>query len=502
VRFLALLPLLVLAARATTFYIAPTPPGSDANPGTLAQPWASIQKAADTLAPGDTALVRGGVYPERVTVNVSGSAGSFVTFQNYPGEEPIIDATGFNPPAHTDTALLLLIDRSYVIVRGFTLRNYKAVNGANNQKRVPCGVMIRGASHHVEIRDCVIHDIWNHFADGNAFGLAVYGDDPTPMSRIIIDGCEIHSCRLGNSESLAINGNVTDFEVTNNLVHDNTNIGIVAIGYEKTCCGGASDPEKDRARDGAIRGNVVWNCTSTANPAYRNTPGAGGIYIDGGTRILIERNISYQNDIGLEIASEHRGKASDFVTARNNLVWRNKVGGLFLGGYDKKRGRSENNVIRHNTFWQNDTRADGNGEVLFQHRVRNNVITHNLFVAGPQNYLLINPRPTNSGNVLDYNLWFAPAGAENAEWQWKRRFSTGFSAWQEASGGDSHSLFADPQFINIGSVPPDLHLGPTSPAIDAGDPVFTPAMGELEIDALSRLTGPRVDLGADEISDE
>src|SRR5262249_15224334 len=160
----------------------------------------------------------------------------------------------------------------------------------------------------------------------------------------------------------------------NNLVHDNTNIGIVAIGYEKTCCGGKSDPLLDRARDGIIRGNTVWNCTSTANPAYRNTPGAGGIYVDGGTRILIERNISYGNDIGLEIASEHLGKASDFVVARNNLIYRNKVGGIFMGGYDIKRGRSENNTVRNNTLWQNDTLNDGNGEILFQHRVKNNVV--------------------------------------------------------------------------------------------------------------------------------
>jgi hypothetical protein len=384
-----------------------------------------------------------------------------------------------------------------VIVRGFDLANFKATAPANNQKRVPVGVHIRGKSHHVEIRACKIHGIWNHFADGNAFGIAVYGDAPTPMTDIVIDGCEIYDCRLGNSESLAINGNVTHFEVTNNLVHDNTNIGIVAIGYEKTCCGGESDPVLDRARDGVIRGNVVWNCTSTENPAYHREPSAGGIYVDGGTRILIERNVSYGNDIGLEIASEHRGKASDYVTARNNLIWHNKVGGLFMGGYDIKRGRSENNTIQNNTFWQNDTLNDGNGEVYFQHRVKGNVITQNIFAASQQNRMLINPRTSNSGNILDYNLWFSPAGSAAARWQWKGKFKTGFGNWQIASGGETHSLFADPLFVNTNGVPPDLHLQPTSPAIDAGDPEFTPDDGETDIDGGARVTGA-VDLGADE----
>ena len=33
---------------------------------------------------------------------------------------------------------------------------------------------------------------------------------------------------------MTLNGNVTDFKITNNLVHDNDNIGIDFIGYEGT----------------------------------------------------------------------------------------------------------------------------------------------------------------------------------------------------------------------------------------------------------------------------
>jgi hypothetical protein len=484
--------LIHLSAWAATYYVAPG--GSDAHPGTLAQPWATIQKAADTLAPGDTVLVRGGVYAERVTVRVSGSAaGGFITFANYPGETPILDASGLVPPKHADTALFLLADCRYVIVRGFTLRRYEALEGATNQHRVPCGVLIRGTGEHLQIRDCLIHDIGNHFHDGNAFGLAVYGDAPEPLRHVVIAGCEIRDCRLGQSESLAINGNVTAWEVVGNRVHDNTNIGIVAIGYEKTCCGGASDPVRDRARDGIIRGNVVWNCTSTTNPAYGNTPGAGGIYVDGGTRILIENNVCFGNDIGLEIASEHRGQASDYVTARNNLIYRNRIGGLFLGGYDRKRGRAEHNVIRHNTFFENDTRNSGSGEILFQHRVRDNTFTHNLIIAGPQGRLLTAPRPSQSGNTFDYNLWFA---ADSPRWQWQRRVATSLAAWQALSGSDGQALFADPRFVD--PIAPNLHLGTDSPAREAGDPAFLPASGEVDLDGEPRRRGTRVDLGADE----
>jgi len=53
------------AGHAATYYVATN--GSNSNPGTLAQPWRSVQKAADSLAPGDTAYVRRGVYKEAVT---------------------------------------------------------------------------------------------------------------------------------------------------------------------------------------------------------------------------------------------------------------------------------------------------------------------------------------------------------------------------------------------------------------------------------------------------
>lgn len=494
-RFACFIFLAVFAhAGAATYYVATG--GLDTNPGTETQPWRTIQKAANTLGPGDTVLVRGGVYAERVTVNVSGSAsGGPVTFTGYPGETPIVDATGVTPPT-SDTALFLLIGRSYVVIRRFELRNYQATAG----NRVPCGIMVRGASHHIEIRENNIHDIWYHTAGGNAFGLAIYGDSTTPMSRIVIDGNEVHDCRTGNSETIAINGNVTDFEVTNNRVHDNTNIGIDCIGYEGTC----PDAAQDRARDGVVRGNTVWNCTSTSNPAYGNSPGAGGLYVDGGTRIVFERNVSFQNDIGIELASEHGGTATEFITVRDNVIYRNKIGGLFMGGYASGKGNAENCTVRNNTFWQNDTLADGNGEALFQWHVTGNTITHNLFVAGAQNYLFINPRTTNTGNVIDYNLYFAPAGSAAAEWRWGG-MKVGFNPWRTAvqaaaATNEAHSSFADPHFGDVTSTPPNFHLRSDSPAIDAGDPALTPEPGEVDLDAAPRRSGARMDLGADEFA--
>jgi hypothetical protein len=86
--FLCLAPL----AQATDFYVATN--GDDADPGTLAQPFATIQKAADTVGAGDTVYIRGGSYHEVVNLSgVSGSAGNPITFTNYNGEIVTIDGT-------------------------------------------------------------------------------------------------------------------------------------------------------------------------------------------------------------------------------------------------------------------------------------------------------------------------------------------------------------------------------------------------------------------------
>ena len=473
---------------AVTNYVAIT--GSDTNPGTFASPWRTIQKAASTLAPGDTALVRGGIYSERVTVNVSGSAaGGRVVFQNYPGEQPVIDGTGLVVPT-ADNGLFLLTDRSHLTIQGFELRNY----AVNSSSKVPAGIFINGACHNISILTNHIHHIANTNQNG-AFGLAVYGTSATQaITNLLIRGNELDHLQTGWSESLVLNGNVTDFEVSANLIHDNNNIGLDFIGYEGTC----SDTNLDRARHGVCRDNTVWNITAYGNPAYGNNYGADGIYCDGSTDIVIERNKVFATDIGIEMASEHAGKATSFITVRDNLVWSNNIGGIFIGGYDTARGRTEFCQITHNTLYHNDTKSQGNGEFYVQFDTRSNSFTHNLLVASAQNLLLGNPYPQNTNNVVNWNLYFAPGGSNNAEWQWKNVLHTGFTTYRTATGNDANSRFADPRLVN--TIQANFHLATNSPALNAGDPAFAPAAGETDVDGQSRVAGGRTDIGADELN--
>lgn len=89
------------AATAATYYVATT--GSDSNAGTLAAPFATIQKAIGAVTAGGTIAVRGGTYALTTNLQItkSGTATSPITLTGYAGEKVIIDgeALGYTPGA-------------------------------------------------------------------------------------------------------------------------------------------------------------------------------------------------------------------------------------------------------------------------------------------------------------------------------------------------------------------------------------------------------------------
>ena len=474
----------------TVFYVAAD--GSDYNPGTLTSPWRTIQKAANRLEPGDTVYVRGGVYSEAVTLRVSGSAsGGMITFQNYPGETPILDGTDITVPAD-DNGLFLIVDQSYLVIKGFELRDYRS----SVTDVVPVGIHVRGTSHNIEVRNNRVHAIETNVkssSGGDAHGIAVYGTSAAqPIHDIVIDGNELYDLKLGSSEALVLNGNVENFQVTNNRVHDSNNIGIDLIGFEGT----APDVSVDQARNGLVAGNTVYNIDSYGNPAYGTDQSADGIYVDGGRDIIIERNIVHDADLGMEVTSEHHNRFASGVIVRSNFIYNNLVTGLSIGGYDTARGRTEACTFINNTFYNNDTLQTGSGEFMFQYDTRSNTIENNIFFAGPQDILISNPFTQNTGNTLDYNLYYTVAGPNSSAWEWKTNTYDSFTGYRSATGNDAHSVFVDPKFININAGSLDLHLAAGSPAIDAGSNLAND--GDLDIDVQPRIVNSRVDLGADE----
>ena len=475
-----------------SYYVAKT--GNDSNSGTQSAPWKTIQHAADTAHAGSTVYARAGTYEELVRINVSGNPNDgFITFRSYPGEIAVLDATRFTPEDRQ--GVLTIQNQSYVRIEGFEIRNFRTAE----HRLAPMGINVIGSGSHIELLNNNVHDIQQTFpgrdrpgSGGNGFGIAVYGTNATtPITELIIDGNEVHHLKTGSSESLVVNGNVTNFRITHNTVHDNNNIGIDVIGFERT----VPDPAVDQARDGVVSHNLVYNITSRGNPAYGNDQSSDGIYVDGGTRILIEQNTLHDVDFGIELASEHKDRATSYVIARNNLIYHCHTAGVSIGGYAPDRGDTEHSNVINNTLYENDTSSTGSGEFQMQWNMSDNVFANNIVYAGPHCLISVTKTEVNKSQppaLIDHNLYYCASGAEASTWAEVSGTITGFNNYVQSTGNDQHSRFLDPHFVDAAAH--NFHLQSGSPALAAGTIDELP-VEELDLDGSPRVSFGKIDMG-------
>jgi len=477
---------IVGGAVTSTFFVSPT--GSNANPGTFVLPFKTIQHALNVAnQPGDTIEVRGGTYHEKISFPNSGTqAGGDITLEAYQGEHPVLDGTGVkSSDVGFGNDMVQMINVSYVQLIGFTIA-YDRGNAIVDAS----GVHVEGAGTNIEIRDNVIRNI----SGIHGMGISVYGTSLTsPITQIIIDGNLIHDCQPADSETLTLNGNVSDFQITNNVVHNCNNIGIDMIGGEADIFGVTPQTGLPVTRDGVCSGNTVYNIHANYGGGF-----AGGIYVDGGQDITVDDNISFQNDMGLEVGAENAGYVASGIIVENNILYKNTKAGLVFGGFDASVGRVENCSFINNTVYDNDTHNTGNGQLWIQW-ASNNIVTNNIFVASADGVLVGSfDAGSNVNNLLDHNLYFASPAA-NASFNWNGATFSSFSAFQSGAREDgpssptedADSLFADPQFVDAAAA--NFQLQATSLAIDAGSSIagqFAPT----DFTGLTRGTPP--DIGA------
>ncbi len=425
----------------------------------------SIQAAIDALPSGvKTKITLIGTFNQSAAI----IGRSYIWLFSNSGA--IIDGTGLALKAESDpnqTEYILFIKNSnYIKISGLTICNHKTTS---NGSLTLTGIMIKGGCSNIDISGNTITGIENTAADGNAHGIAIYGNSSTPVSNILIDGNTIHSCKFGWSESIVLNGNVTDFTVSDNIVHDNDNIGIDFIGFESTC----SVSSLDQARNGICIDNTVYNISSLVNPAYDGEQSADGIYVDGGKDIIIERNKIDACDIGIEVASEHHNKTTENITIRNNFISNSYQGNIMAGGYDSARGNSKNILIINNTLYNGN-----NGEIILQYHNTGVLITNNILYSGSGNSYTQQWGTGNDSIYLTGNMYYNGETGSTGDWN------------------DVGAIFANPLFVNAASN--DFHLQSGSPAKNTGDGSYGEVYsGTMDIDGNVRVNGI-IDFGADE----
>lgn len=536
--------------------------GLDSNPGTSAAPWRTIQKAANSAPAGCTVWIAAGNYPERVVFTVSGNAAAGpIVFRGAPGGGTVVDGSGFGN-AHFSSwsgafgkGLIDITDCSHLRLQdleiigpstGSTQHFLMGVHVAKTQADPnPMGG--------IELVRLNVHDVayTGSSGYGGAQGIAFYGGSTTQaITDVLIQECEVHHLRLGQSESVTLNGNIDGFLIESNFIHDNDNIGLVCIGWEGTAGGSHSEDSSDanahlygghhpldRARNGQIVGNTVSRCSTDApvrNPTYPlHDFSAAGIYIDGAASVVIERNAVDECDIGIELGCEHGGvdllgnpRGAEDVVVRDNIVSYCGQFGIGIGGYNAYRGTVTGSRILNNTIFKCSSLSWGGGQ-LHVGKCHGNLFANNILVARGLSDTVDYDGYANSGwdwlydlgvvlgsavgpthnhsNVLDSNLYYTENGAANLYWKWQAADSAplqqGFSG---LAALDGNGLFGDPLFVLPSSGRTqgneDLRLsGPGSPAVDSGDTGLGD-LGALDFAGLMRVFGVAVDRGAHEWS--
>lgn len=136
---------LTIAAAPTNgnWFVSPT--GNDANPGTMAAPFATLNKAQSVAAPGHIIYLRGGTYALSSTIRItnSGTVGNPIQLLAYPGETPYFNFSN-QPYGSNNRGILFPTNANYWTVKGLEV-GYAGDNG----------IKVEGSHHRFE--QCVLH---------------------------------------------------------------------------------------------------------------------------------------------------------------------------------------------------------------------------------------------------------------------------------------------------------------------------------------------------------
>jgi parallel beta-helix repeat protein len=482
------------SAIGATYYVVPK--GDDANPGTEAQPWATLRKAAASVQPGDTVRIKAGDYFESSGWNVTraGTAEKPITYQAYGDGEVRITPSSVVPAGawtHVKGAIYSAQVRrrpAYVFQNAYPLHppgdrgkiyavddmipNSFYTDGTTlyiwlQDGSDPSQSVMRAASAHVvELRDC-------HYTvfDGLTveYGYNGFKDQGKATHHVTYRNCTIRS--IG---SQGIQPVPQDSVIERNLFQK--------IGSNKYLHGIYN------SKPGLIvRHNVFEEIAGAAIHQYQEGSPAGG-------HCEFYGNI-FRKSRPMTLRPDATGRSPYYVEIiawgeGNNRIYNN----VFYG--EGKRGgislNSINNRVYHNTFVGS---AYG---IEFHAGKTGNQVTNNIFqdamtafgvpkrdgwrLGGP---FLIWPAKALP-QTLDYNLYFNAAAPPR--WQRDGAAYQAFSAYQQAAG-EIHSRYENPRLTGD----TDAHPRPGSPAIDVGI-----ALDDVAVDAdgAARPQGGAWDIGA------
>ena len=397
--------------------------GNDANPGTLAQPWRTLQKAADAAT--GTVWVRGGTYAS-FTLRRNG-----LTFSSYPRETARISDGSAK-------------DMVYI---------YK-VNGAVFENlAVQGGIQLGGAGFDVASSSNIV--LRNNVIDSSVSGNRGFGIRTWYSTNTTIANNDISHQAAGIQVSYTSDG----VKILDNSIHDN----------DRMIVNTTSPSNDDHGANGVIflettgatlaSGNQLWGNRAPSHD-YGYDGSAFEIY--GASDVTITANTMWNNKQVMETGTD--GRACNNLTFTRNVAW----SATTVSGW--ARGLlfacASNSLVAFNTldgFDISDVSIVYSAGYKYQGSLSGLKVEDNVLISnGAPVYHLETPP---AGVTVDRNVVWNRTGG-SLVWDKTHNGTTSWSTFRSWYGYEAHGLNADPLIDSLAGR--DYRLQASSPAINAG----------------------------------
>ena len=333
---------------ATTYYVAAT--GSNSAAGTMAQPFATLQKGNDAAAAGDTVFVRGGTYsitaPSNsgagITITKSGTSDTKrIYFWAYPGEIPVFDFSKMTISGSGYTHGFM-VTGSWLHFKGLEICNVPMNSSSNCGMHIDncgnnlfelmnfhhnkgTGVFVSGGTGGHQFRNCDSHDnndAANNGENADGFGVhyqlsgasttfngcrAWYNSDDgwdfiSQEVPVTVENCLAFGS--GKSSSGSIPGNGNGFKAGSSksgirhVIRNCVAWGCKAAGFYANHSAGGNDWYNNTSYNNGTQFNLLasafFNCTGVykCDDALRQD----GVTLSGPKAHKMRNNIGFPND--------------------------------------------------------------------------------------------------------------------------------------------------------------------------------------------------------------
>ncbi|MEB3160625.1 MAG: right-handed parallel beta-helix repeat-containing protein [Synechocystis sp.] len=461
------------------YFVEPKPIGNDRQIGSLDQPFGSLQKALDIAAPGDTILVRQGLYPldEPVVKQFKGENNQWLTITAFPGETPTFDAFGISYDVrekpygdrsyalgrfqHDTGAIHVWGDPDFTRIQGLHIQNSRraaiSVYGKRGRQESKSQQGIWGETDHVEIN---FNNTYQTYSMGiishGVNDLSVIGNQvirPHSTQMAFDAGTENPRGMLfGAQEAIDLSRN-RHFEIAFNTVAGGGKEAIDCISVE----------------EGTIHHNYVHSSLN-------------GIYIDSWNvpikNLQIHHNFIENAFNGIPLSTEGSGDLLD-IDIHHNIILNSKSDGIPITeatykGEKHRQAIIQNHKIYNNTIdnvgghataiaWQaSGIRLSGYSDnPNFRNiLVKNNIVTNTKGTAINNYYA---ETAQKQALTITHNLVFPIA--PKPLWKQIRSLINNHQKTKQ-NNNNNQEIHNDPLFVHAGQG--DFRLSKNSPAIAAG----------------------------------